>query len=534
MSLWRLVAHVLGLLALAVSGTHGSSGWLAMAVNRDGFVHYDDKWTNSTYYVEANSTGAELLFAYNGYSVDVVTLYHHAVHPTFDIYLDGRAIEPNNMTVTSSLNSSDPREAETNGIISVGDAPGDHQLLLRTTSSVVVFLTGFEIHFNSSSARSSTFGLYAGNIPQEASYVDNTGDVVAYSPEGWDLGAHKTLANNKTLSLTSTPGAWVEVLVDARGDPSTWLYGMISQESSWAKAQLFRVDDYDRIPSKEDIIRVGGDESHKPLDSPIHQVPLYSTGKLESTKAYIIRLTLLNGTLSFDFARSQSQFFSPKWFLQRPPKGISLSLETILIATILPIIFIALFAILGCIGWRRYRQSRERIRVGKRRSRPQFVGKTTVAGKELSLMIPIPFDSDILAPTRSYTPTGATTPAGVSATSTNTIPGSRFFQNHNPKLRLRGEVLDNNEGAGSVVALMLTNTGNRTAVHGVSDASSYEFESESGIPAEENENSGLDGSLLFSATTSYIPSTSEVESFMEPASVPSAQITDNNGGGKPL
>lgn len=159
MSLWRLVAHVLGLLALAVSGTHGSSGWLAMAVNRDGFVHYDDKWTNSTYYVEANSTGAELLFAYNGYSVDVVTLYHHAVHPTFDIYLDGRAIEPNNMTVTSSLNSSDPREAETNGIISVGDAPGDHQLLLRTTSSVVVFLTGFEIHFNSSSARSSTFGL---------------------------------------------------------------------------------------------------------------------------------------------------------------------------------------------------------------------------------------------------------------------------------------------------------------------------------------------------------------------------------------
>ena len=78
---------------------------------------------------------------------------------------------------------------------------------------------------------------------------------------------------------------------------------MISQEVSWAKAQVFKVDDWDRALSMEATIRVGGDESNQPLDSPVYQVPLYSIGHLDYTKAYIIRLTLLNGTLSFDFAR---------------------------------------------------------------------------------------------------------------------------------------------------------------------------------------------------------------------------------------
>ena len=80
-----------------------------------------------------------------GHSLNTLIAYFHTVHPTFDIHLDGRMVAYGfDVTLLGTSNSTDTREADTNAQIITGGAPGDHQLLLRTTAPVNFLLTAVE------------------------------------------------------------------------------------------------------------------------------------------------------------------------------------------------------------------------------------------------------------------------------------------------------------------------------------------------------------------------------------------------------
>ena len=292
---------------------------------------------------------------------------------------------------------------------------------------------------------------------------------------------------------------------------------MVAQESSWAKLEVFAVTDDKRELDKEAVVRVGGDESGQTLDAPIYQVPFYQATNLWSIKAYVFRLTLLNGTLTFDFARcgsfafphpnltmcyhrSQSAFFNPTSFLQplsndtrqRANSNREKTLITILVPT-----FILITALALCY-FARYRY------LAKRHEKARFVGEPARFKRDgSSLAAPVPFDTALETSTHSYrVPTSGIRPDD---------PASARY---NAKSRVRGERWDydmNSSSSNSSAAALVHNGRQQQRVgvgQGASERSSSDLASEGGT-----QSTGLEGSLLFSgptttrSTSSYLADT---------------------------
>ena len=231
--------------------------------------------------------------------------------------------------------------------------------------------------------------------------------------------------------------------------------------------------------------------------------------------------------------RTQSNFLLPET-LQRPPKGgLNLTQKIILITTLLLIGSATLAAAVYYFRRRHYRQKQQGVRAKKQTTRMQFIGQPTRPGHDLSLTIPVPFDSSITTPTISYTPSSAMR-TGVSATPTSARTGPGYFVTQNSKSRMRDDGLWNNESNSSVAALIKARNDSqaRISTHEGSDASLYEFSSDIGVPVEENQTYDLSGSLLFSSTTSYLPATtSDPGSSVQPTDLTSTHNAGGSGGG---
>ena len=233
--------------------------------------------------------------------------------------------------------------------------------------------------------------------------------------------------------------------------------------------------------------------------------------------------------------RTQSSFL-PESSLQRPPRGLSLTQQVILITTLLLVGSAALALAVYYFRRRRSRQKQQGVRVKKSKTRMQFIGEPTRPGHGLSLTIPVPFDSSIATPATSYTPTSSTMMrTGIPAMPTSTRTGPGYFVTQKSKSRMRGDVLGNNESDTSTAALIqgVQNDGHAIiSTHEGPDASLDEFPSDIGAPAEENQTYDLGGSLLFSSTTSYLPATtSDPGSSVQPTDLTSTHNADGSGGG---
>ncbi|CAG7848227.1 SubName: Full=Uncharacterized protein {ECO:0000313/EMBL:CCA66981.1} [Serendipita indica DSM 11827] len=407
-----------------------------------------------------------------------------------DIYLDGRIFTPS-YTQVPPLSKGGVAIVATNVDATISGTPGDHQFLLRTTSSALLLVNSFDMLFNTTTIRSTTFGLNALNVPQEAWYIDNTGDAVDYSPDDWEHEANFMFANNKTISRTSKLGAWVELSVLPHGNPTTWIYGALTQESSWAKAQVFKVRDGERVLGKEAIVRVGGDEFNQKLDIPLYQVPLYYTGQIDSTQGYIFRLTLLNGTMTFDFARSESQFYHPDIYLQltRPTERSS-QLKSTLLAALIPTLFVIL--VLTLCYWVRNRlfPKRYEINDGSAQNfalRRRFVGTFARNGSS-SEATPVPLDVTVLD--RHVEPNNT----AANAIQTGNIAGNIT------KLRMRNE-LQRHDGSSNSVAALLRHHGQQRDLVGQMghERTPHDLSSRSEVQVTDTITE-LDGSLLFAPT----------------------------------
>ncbi|KAG8814669.1 hypothetical protein FRC17_001012 [Serendipita sp. 399] len=122
--------------------------------------------------------------------------------------------------------------------------------------------------------------------------IDDNDELVTYSKLDWQQ-AQQPLFVNGTVSVTNTPGAWVQLTFTGSG---IWVLGAISVEGTVFSVEV--VKKYGREVTRNitthNVTRPG-------LDIPLYLTKLFVETDLPYANAYSYNFTLISGTMMIDF-----------------------------------------------------------------------------------------------------------------------------------------------------------------------------------------------------------------------------------------
>ncbi|KAG8809796.1 hypothetical protein FRC17_003241 [Serendipita sp. 399] len=173
---------------------------------------------------------------------------------------------------------------------------GDHQLLVDATGSEEhpVIFDRVEALTIGSSLVPTNYTTMASSLPA-GTLVDDSDVLLRYSDSGWQRKEDPFCWEN-TLAVTSTPGSWLQVTFIGTG---IWIYGVIPLEGTVVTIEALKKDGREttRNTTMYNITR-------SDLDAPLYQAPLITQERLPYANAYAYNVTLISGSLQFDFMKS--------------------------------------------------------------------------------------------------------------------------------------------------------------------------------------------------------------------------------------
>ncbi|KAG8814668.1 hypothetical protein FRC17_001011 [Serendipita sp. 399] len=224
----------------------------------------------------------------------------------------------------------------------------DHQLVVDITASEddpVIF----DIALVSTSGPTFDEWNEAASPSGVWTLTDTANEPVTYSNFGWQH-TQQPFFVNETASVTSTPGAWVQLTFSGSG---IWVLGSIPVEGTMFSVEV--VKNYGREVTRNitthNITRPG-------LDIPLYQTNLFVEKGLPYANAYSYNFTLISGTMMIDLMRVDGVPVPAGagniWTEPTPPPSTTPNLRIIIPSALCALVLAVLVGLASFFLYKRY------------------------------------------------------------------------------------------------------------------------------------------------------------------------------------